>query len=315
MSTSYQPSGRKHQRHCQHPDPDHTGGCPYFGPAAASVTVPITSLPAPRPAEPAPSPFDSIRQARPDGSEFWSARNLQGLLGYTDWRNFAQSIARARQSVINSEGVSAGDTHFVGVNKMVSVGSGTQRAIDDVELTRFAAYLVAMNGDPRKPEIAAAQTYFAVKTREAEIARPAIQVPQTLEEALVLALAQTRELNAAQAQLTEQAPKVAGYDAFLSADNAVLVREVAKILRSEFPTVRARDLYPLLVRFGYLIRRTAPCGQAVYDVKADYVPDHFLVIETVVPHNHMDTKCVHLTPHVTSRGVDLIHKRLRSEGF
>lgn len=111
------------------------------------------------------SPFDAIKQTRPDGSEFWSARDLQPLLGYDEWRNFMKAIAEARRS---TEIVGAGQDQFVDSNKMVSIGSGASREVADVELTRYGAYMVAMACDGRKPEVAAAKTYFAVQTRFAE---------------------------------------------------------------------------------------------------------------------------------------------------
>lgn len=108
------------------------------------------------------SPFDRIRQIRPDGSEFWSARQLQGLMGYTKWENLATVIARATQAASNTNMDVA--SNFTEVRKITA----TKPQVD-FELSRQAAYLVAMNGDPNKPEVAAAQAYFAVRTQQAEV--------------------------------------------------------------------------------------------------------------------------------------------------
>ncbi len=111
--------------------------------------------------------FEEIKHISPDRPEYWSARDLQWLLSYKDWRNFEIVIEKAMEAC-KKAGNSKFD-HFVGVNKMVSLGSDAEREIFDIHLTRYAAYLIAQNGDPRKQEIAFAQAYFAVQTRKQEL--------------------------------------------------------------------------------------------------------------------------------------------------
>ena len=111
--------------------------------------------------------FEELAQTDETGGEFWLARDLQELLGYAKWENFAKAIERAK-TACRTSGHDDGD-HFLDVRKMIELGKTATRPVDDVALTRYACYLVAQNGDPSKEAIAFAQTYFALQTRKQEL--------------------------------------------------------------------------------------------------------------------------------------------------
>ncbi|MCX7491506.1 phage antirepressor KilAC domain-containing protein [Corynebacterium sp. P6129] len=208
------------------------------------------------------SPFDTIKHTNHDGTEYWSARELMPLMGYDKWENFLKITQRAESSARN-----AGQGGFSQIQEKLADGG---RPRTDYTLTRFAAYLVAMNGDPNKLEVARAQAYFAVRTREAETAKPPAEL--TRREILTMALeAEERaELEAERANRAEleakrhaqvidiQAPMVAKATAHSSVEHSVGRQEFARQVQ-QFGFTRGVDIkqhsvYTLLARHGMTIK-------------------------------------------------------------
>ncbi|RMB81269.1 phage antirepressor KilAC domain-containing protein [Streptomyces shenzhenensis] len=161
------------------------------------------------------------------GQERWSARDLQKLMGYDEWRKFDDTIQRA-MAAVEASGLDPLD-HFVGAAKVMETGRWGRTKVKDYRLTRFGAYHVALAGDGRKQEVAAAKTYFTVKTREAELAaKPDVSSPEG-----VLALAEkyveaARELVTTKKELAIAKPKAGKWDAFCNADGLIDMGAAAK---------------------------------------------------------------------------------------
>jgi DNA-damage-inducible protein D len=123
--------------------------------------------------------FERLKKVNDYGAEYWSARDLQPLLGYSQWRRFENAIKKAVTSCEQSR--NEPDHHFASAGKVVGIGSEASREVPDFHLSRFACYLIAQNGDPRKPQIANAQEYFAVQTRRQELSNQAAADVERLE--------------------------------------------------------------------------------------------------------------------------------------
>lgn len=237
------------------------------------------------------SPFDAIRQTRPDGTEFWSARDLMAAMRYDRWENFSSAIERARTSAA-VQGHDPDDL-LRGVTK-----KGQGRPQQDFELARFGAYLVVMNGDPRKPEVAAAQGYFAVRTREAEVRRELDEI-----EVAERYLAALREKKALAAKVEADAPLVAQAQAFRQADGLRTIGDLANDLKvwaaSNLPGVKVlhQDIFDIAGRVGLIIRgdtvrNNQPTARAI---EAGWVKPKETVYDTTT-HGQQAKVSTRLTP-------------------
>lgn len=230
----------------------------------------------------AQSPFDSIRRVTPEGREYWSARELMPLLGYEKWERFADALSRAKIAAHNS-GYSVAE-QFPGAGKVIEAGKGAQRTIEDYHLSRYACYLVAMCSDPRKPEVAAALTYFAIKTREAEM-RP--ELPQSREERMAIGLAAMQEMIAERdeqlavaatenrtlhAAIERTAPLVAKAEAHTGSDSDVHRQEFAREVQAwgvkQNVEIKQGDVLRFLGHVGLFIRgERSDTGHATADAQ------------------------------------------------
>lgn len=190
------------------------------------------------------SPFESIRRTRLDGSEYWSARDLMVAVQYDRWENFASAIDRAKAVAVNQ----GHDLAAVFRDTTKNPDSSGGRPAVDVELTRFSSYLVVMNGDLRKAEIAAAQAYFAIRTREAETALPVLTGASLIAAAVIEAQA----MLAAQSEaLAVMAPKAEYVDWYVADGDLLKFRTVAANLK-----IKESELREILLERGWIYVET-----------------------------------------------------------
>lgn len=267
------------------------------------------------------SPFDGIKHEDADG-EYWLGRELMPMLGYDTWRRFEDAIDRAKLSCTNS-GHDA-EVAFKQLTQLVGSGNLGEQARRDYRLTRYACYLVAMNGDPRKAEIAAAQTYFTVRTREAEVASAQPALPSSFAEALELAAKQAREIEAKEAALAAEkearaieAPKVEAYEAFADASGLIKLGEVANILKLNRPDGRPLGpgrIHQLLVEAKVIFKQFGEEGvRAHYQAYSEF-SQHFRLIPRSFPVGEDGEMMAAYTLMVYPSGIDVIRRRLRKIG-
>ncbi|MHA6764803.1 phage antirepressor KilAC domain-containing protein [Streptacidiphilus sp. PAMC 29251] len=245
------------------------------------------------------SPFDSI--AGEDGR--WSARSLQVLMGYSRWENLAPALTRAMTSAHN-EGLNIED-HFLGSQEIAGENGAGRR---DYRLTRHAAYLLAMNGDPNKPEVAAAQSYFAAKTREAELGIAPREM--TKLEALQAAIESEQGRLVAEARVAELEPIAHSWTVLASGDEDYAVADTAKFLSRDPGIQLGRDrLFTVLREYGWACRQGADQKHRA----KQYAVERRWLSEIPQSHFHPRTGDLVLDPpqvRVTVKGLHELHKRL-----
>lgn len=229
--------------------------------------------------------LDSLKVVTLTDGEVWSARDLMPFAGYAAWREFSDAINRAIASV-NASGLDAAD-HFVGAPKMVQIGSGARREVEDVQLTRYGCYILFQNADARKPEIAAAQQYFAIQTRKQEIAAP-ISDDEIVARALQITSNRVKQL---EAKVAEDAPKVAYVDEFVSPDDVILFRVAAQQCGMSEPELRQKLLaanwvYRVLIGRRWSASKGKQVEEFEWRARADHADKFSLKPQHNAPRHH-----------------------------
>ncbi|MCD2096571.1 phage antirepressor KilAC domain-containing protein [Rhodococcus rhodochrous] len=208
------------------------------------------------------SPFDAIRQTRPDGTEFWSARDLMNVEGYQRWEKFKTGLSRAMATAKN-QGHDV-DSNF---RRSEKVSGSRGPAAEDYELSRFAAYLVAMNGEPNMPAVAQAQAYFAIQTRVAETT-PALTGEELLAHAVLEAASTIKRIDAERLQLAAKvehdAPLVAKAEAHSASTTSINRQDFAREVQTW-----GKKIHGIWIRQKHVMAFLAHKGMTVRGERSD----------------------------------------------
>jgi phage antirepressor YoqD-like protein len=250
--------------------------------------------------------FDALKHTDAEG-EFWSARELMPVMDYSRWEDFAAMVERAKASLALVQGAEVAGNHFAIFRS--DGGRWGKTKLDDYRLSRFGAYLTAMAGDDTKRAIAEARIYFAVKTREAEVAPAKPALPQTYAAALRELASTVEELEAVKATKAALEAPAAAWDHLASANGDWSVGDAAKIL-SRDPAIRTGQgrLFKLLGEWGWLYRG----GDGAWRVKQTQIETKRL---TEIPQTHYHPRTGELVSdppqvRVRPKGLVEIHRRL-----
>ncbi|WP_288756285.1 MULTISPECIES: phage antirepressor KilAC domain-containing protein [Micrococcales] len=251
------------------------------------------------------SPFDAIRQVRDDGSEYWSARDLMGLMGYARWEDFYKVTRRAEGAARNTNGLEG----FSEITEKPESG----RPRINYHLSRYACYLVAMNGDPNMAEVAAAQAYFAIRTREAEVRETPKEL--TFEEMVERTLLESRaRIQALELTVQELEPKATAWERMCSSTGDMSASEAAKTLaRGGYDVGGLHKLYALCDKkrseggLGWFFRN----GHEQREPYQSVIDRGLIRVKTSsIENSRTGEMFVSITPRFTAKALDAIAKHL-----
>ncbi len=251
------------------------------------------------------NPFERLKKIAPNGAPFWSVRELMPVLGYAKWEHLSSIITERvipsldNQTAEDQKPLSL--SHIAEVKSFVDRVQGGGRQSQDFHISRFAAYLLAMNGDPRKPEIAAAQHYFAAKTREAELSKPR---ELSTREILELALKNELQKEALQAKVLTDAPKVQAFNQLMDSEGTFLIRVAAKQLG-----LGQKALFDFM-HDNHILIQGGKDHNTPYQEHID--AKRFKVVPQVFEPSPGDKRTT-FTTYVTARGVEYLRQRLEKE--